>query len=56
LMVSQSANDLSLSLLVNSGDHATLLESAHRVLIPAGEEKPGSVFGASWKQIQPIAN
>jgi diaminopimelate decarboxylase/aspartate kinase len=56
LMVSQSANDLCLSLLVHTDDHATLLKSAHRALIPAGDERPGSVFGASWKQIQPVAN
>jgi diaminopimelate decarboxylase/aspartate kinase len=56
LMVSQSANDLCLSLLVNSGEHESLLRSAHQALIPAGDRQPGSVFGASWKQIKPIAN
>ena len=56
LMVSQSANDLCLSLLVRTGEHETLLRGAHLALIPAGDIKPGSVFGPNWKQIQPIAN
>ena len=51
-MVSQSANDLCLSLLVNSGEHESLLKSAHRALIPTDEVQQGRVFGASWKQIQ----
>jgi diaminopimelate decarboxylase/aspartate kinase len=53
LMVSQSANDLCLSLLVHYGDHETLLKSAHRALIPGGEQ-PQGVFGARWKDIQQI--
>jgi diaminopimelate decarboxylase/aspartate kinase len=55
LMVSQSANDLCLSLLVHSGDHELLLQDAHRALIPAVEESRNTqgVFGASWQQIQP---
>jgi diaminopimelate decarboxylase/aspartate kinase len=56
LMVSQSANDLCLSLLVNSGEHESLLKSAHRALIPADDVKPDRVFGASWKQIQAMAD
>jgi diaminopimelate decarboxylase/aspartate kinase len=56
LMVSQSANDLCLSLLVDAGDHELLLKSAHRALIPADDAKPDSVFGASWKQIQLMAD
>jgi len=56
LMVSQSANDLCLSLLVNSGEHESLLKSAHHALIPAGDVEPGSVFGANWKQIQAMAD
>ena len=54
LMMSQSANDLCLSLLVHSGDHELLLKDAHRALIPATEETRNaeSVFGASWQQIQ----
>ena len=56
LMVSQSANDLCLSLLVHSGEHEILLKRAHRALIPAGDLTPGQVFGASWKQIQLMAD
>jgi diaminopimelate decarboxylase/aspartate kinase len=56
LMVSQSANDLCLSLLVNSGEHESLLKSAHQALIPANDVKPDRVFGASWKQIQPMVD
>jgi hypothetical protein len=55
LMVSQSANDLCLSLLVNYGEHESLLKAAHRALIPLDDGKPAGVFGASWKQIQPMA-
>jgi diaminopimelate decarboxylase/aspartate kinase len=56
LMVSQSANDLCLSLLVNSGEHESLLKSAHQALIPANDVKPDRVFGAGWKQIQPMVD
>jgi diaminopimelate decarboxylase/aspartate kinase len=49
LMVSQSANDLCLSLLVLAGDHQPLLRAAHAALIPG---QPGGVFGESWEQIQ----
>ena len=56
LMVSQSANDMCLSLLVNSGEHESLLKSAHQALIPADDVKPGRVFGASWKQIQAMTD
>ena len=49
LMVSQSANDLCLSLLVPAGDHRELLEAAHAALIPG---QAGGVFGASWEQIE----
>jgi diaminopimelate decarboxylase/aspartate kinase len=56
LMVSQSANDLCLSLLVHSGDHVALIEGAHRALIPrAGEGLLDGVFGPSWSQIQRLA-
>ena len=48
LMVSQSANDLCLSLLVPAGDHRLLLRSAHAALIPA---TPDNVFGAAWEQL-----
>jgi diaminopimelate decarboxylase/aspartate kinase len=49
LMVSQSANDLCLSLLVLAGDHRELLEAAHAALIP---DHAGGVFGPSWEQIE----
>jgi len=49
LMVSQSANDLCLSLLVPAGEHAALLEGAHAALIPG---RPGGVFGLSWAELQ----
>jgi len=55
LMVSQSANDLCLSLLVHSGDHVTLIEGAHSALIPLAGESNDGVFGASWTQIQQFA-
>lgn len=54
LMVSQSANDLCLSLLVAAGEHEPLIEGAHEALIPQGEQAPGSIFGATWEQIQAI--
>ena len=52
LMLSQSANDLCLSILVNTGDHQALLREAHEILIPAGESGPESVFGNSWEKIR----
>jgi diaminopimelate decarboxylase/aspartate kinase len=56
LMVSQSANDLCLSLLVHSGDHLALIEGAHRALIPgAAEGLTDGVFGPTWSQIQRLA-
>jgi hypothetical protein len=51
-MASQSANDLCLSLLVHSGDHAVLLRAAHEALIPPAGDNPDGVFGASWMQMQ----
>lgn len=52
LMVSQSANDLCLSLLVMAGDHQPLLRAAHAALIP---ERAAGVFGPSWREIQGAA-
>jgi diaminopimelate decarboxylase/aspartate kinase len=49
LMVSQSANDLCLSLLVPAGDHELLLRSAHAALVPAVRSP---VFGAAWAQLR----
>jgi diaminopimelate decarboxylase/aspartate kinase len=54
LMVSQSANDLCLSLLVEHGDHEALLKGAHRALIPSGKQ-PDGVFGPSWRRIRQLA-
>ena len=51
LMLSQSANDLCLSILVNAGDQNPLLRSAHDALIPVGNTGAGSLFGDSWRQI-----
>jgi len=52
LMLSQSANDLCLSILVNAGDEDPLLKSAHNALIPVADENPAGLFGDSWQQIE----
>jgi diaminopimelate decarboxylase/aspartate kinase len=52
LMLSQSANDLCLSILVNAGDQDPLLRSAHDALIPSGDSGLEDVFGNSWQQIR----
>lgn len=52
LMLSQSANDLCLSLLIKAQDHEILLRKAHSMLIPAGPEVPAGVFGARWLEIR----
>jgi hypothetical protein len=49
LMVSQSANDLCLSLLVPAGDHEALLRAAHAALIPGAD---GPVFGSAWEALR----
>jgi diaminopimelate decarboxylase/aspartate kinase len=49
LMLSQSANDRCLSLLVNASDHEDLLRLLHQALIPGSSN---GVFGASWQEIQ----
>jgi len=51
LMLSQSANDLCLSLLIESRDHENFLASAHATLIPAGAASPVGVFGSRWIEI-----
>jgi diaminopimelate decarboxylase/aspartate kinase len=51
LMLSQSANDLCLSLLVEFRDHEKLLKSAHTMLIPAETESSAGVFGDCWLQM-----
>jgi len=55
LMLSQSANDLCLSILVNKGDHEILLREAHDALIPVDESGPKNVFGSSWEKIMESA-
>lgn len=52
LMLSQSANDLCLSLLVRAGDEEPLLRGAHRALIPGLEEQAGGVFGPYWGDLR----
>jgi len=49
LMVSQSANDLCLSLLVRNGDETGLIKAAHDALIPLGKDE---LFGPSWLELQ----
>lgn len=53
LMLSQSANDLCLSLLINSRDHEALLRQAHGALIEARASTgtDDGVFGPSWHEI-----
>jgi diaminopimelate decarboxylase/aspartate kinase len=51
LMLSQSANDLCLSILVESRDHERLLASAHAELIPSGSDAAAGIFGARWMDI-----
>ena len=50
LMASQSANDLCLSLLVESEDHEQILRAAHGALIPLSDESAGDCFGETWQQ------
>ncbi len=50
LMVSQSANDLCLSLLVEKGDESVLLKAAHDALIPAHPDE--TLFGESWAELK----
>ena len=52
LMLSLSANDLCLSLLIEAADHEALLQAAHRALIPPVSNIVSSVFGASWADLQ----
>ena len=52
LMLSQSANDLCLSILLESGDHEDLLRRAHQALIPDDGASGDGVFGAPWTRIR----
>ena len=56
LMVSQSANDLCLSLLVEEGEHELLLQEAHGVLIPPDPGEADEIFGPAWARLQPLAD
>jgi len=49
MMLSQSANDLCLSLLAPAGDHRSFLLAAHEALIPDHAE---GIFGSSWQEIR----
>jgi len=49
LMLSQSANDLCLSLLTPAGDHERLLLAAHEALLP---DRAEGAFGSSWREIR----
>lgn len=49
LMVSQSANDLCLSLLVRQGDDGKILKAAHDALIQITSETP--MFGPCWRDL-----
>jgi len=51
LMLSQSANDLCLSLLIGTRDHEVLLREMHATLIPPGDDVQEPVFGARWSDI-----
>jgi diaminopimelate decarboxylase/aspartate kinase len=51
LMLSQSANDLCLSLLLEARDHERLLELAHEALVPAGGIAGAGHFGPSWREL-----
>jgi diaminopimelate decarboxylase/aspartate kinase len=50
LMLSQSANDLCLSLLLPEGDHAFFVQQLHEELIIGNAA--GTNFGASWQVLQ----
>lgn len=54
LMLSQSANDLCVSLLVQESDAGELLRSLHAILIEKGLDKKleAEVFGPSWQELQ----
>ena len=54
LMLSQSANDLCISLLLQAGDAGELLVALHRALIESNPAAAGDdgVFGPCWREIQ----
>ena len=54
LMLSQSANDLCISMLLRSGDAEELLKILHQALIGKGLDAvdQSRIFGPSWQEIQ----
>ena len=52
LMMSQSANDRCLSLLIEGRDYEQWLRQAHAALIPNPGDPSDGVFGPSWSEIQ----
>lgn len=52
LMLSQSANDLCLSLLMQAGDHELLIQQLHRELIADADGATAQKFGPSWQDLQ----
>lgn len=52
LMLSQSANDLCLSLLMQAGDHELLIRQLHRELIANVDSGSSQIFGPSWQDLQ----
>jgi hypothetical protein len=52
-MLSQSANDLCISLLVRDSDAGELLEGLHRALIEENSDATvsKSVFGPGWQEL-----
>lgn len=51
LMLSQSANDLCLSMLLEAGGHEALLQAAHQALIPPPGDDSSPVFGQCWSEL-----
>ncbi len=52
LMLSQSANDLCLSMLVTAGEHELLVRHLHRELVETNQPQTGGIFGPSWQDLQ----
>jgi len=53
LMVSQSANDLCLSLLVQKGHEAAVIKAAHNALVPS--LSGDALFGPSWLELENVS-
>ena len=51
LMMSQSANDLCLSLLLEARDHEELLRRAHAALVTSMPDAESPGFGPSWREL-----